>query len=133
MRSVFAPHQYVRIVRFQNAVRLIKANRFLRLSDLAYDRNYVDQSDFIKDMKAFSGYTPTDLAKTVQAGIRLPCALILPRTHGPSTDSGDILDRATPALSWSRIARRPSRVGDSPVVPTASCCAESMKAAYAES
>jgi AraC-like DNA-binding protein len=127
-----SPHHYIRIVRFQEAVRLIKGNQFERLSDVAYDLNYVDQSHFIKDIKAFSGYTPTDLVKTLQAGIGLPCALILARTHRPSTDSGDVLDHARretqPALPSSRIARRPSRVGDSPVVPTVSCCADSTKA-----
>jgi AraC-like DNA-binding protein len=76
-----SPHHYIRIVRFQEAVRLIKADQFERLSDVAYDLNYVDQSHFIKDIKAFSGYTPTGLVQTVQAGIGLPCALILPRTH----------------------------------------------------
>jgi hypothetical protein len=49
---------------------------------VAYDLNYVDQSHFIKDIKTFSGYTPTDLVQTVQAGIDLPCALILARTPG---------------------------------------------------
>jgi AraC-like DNA-binding protein len=89
-----SPHQYIRIVRFREAVRLMKANQFERLSDVAYDLNYVDQSHFIKDVKAFSGYTPTDLVQTVQTGIMLPCALILARTAGPSTDAGDVLGPA---------------------------------------
>jgi AraC-like DNA-binding protein len=76
-----SPHQYIRIVRFREAMRLIQANQFDRLSDVAYDLNYVDQSHFIKDVKAFSGYTPTGLVHTVQAGNNLPCALILARTH----------------------------------------------------
>lgn len=77
IRSVgVSPHKYIRIGRFQAAVRLIKANRFERLSDLACELNYVDQSHFIKDVKAFSGYTPTELADTVKASIGLPCALI---------------------------------------------------------
>jgi len=58
-----------RIMRFREAVRLIRARQFERLSDVAYDLNYVDQSHFIKDIKAFSGYTPTGLVQTVQAGI----------------------------------------------------------------
>jgi AraC-like DNA-binding protein len=80
-----SPHQYIRIVRFQEALRLIRTNQFERLSDVAYDLNYVDQSHFIKDMKAFSGYTPTRLVQTVHAGITLPCAVILERTEGPVT------------------------------------------------
>jgi AraC-like DNA-binding protein len=70
------PHSYIRIARFRKAFRLIKANQFERLSDIAYDLSYVDQSHFIKDMKAFSGYTPTRLADTIHTGIELPCALI---------------------------------------------------------
>ena len=71
------PHHYIRIARFREAMRLMKANQFERLSDIAYDLNYVDQSHFIKDVKAFSGYTPHDLVQTVQAAVDLPCALIL--------------------------------------------------------
>ena len=73
-----SPHNYIRIARFRKALRLIKAHRFERLSDIAYDLNFVDQSHFIKDVKAFSGYTPGNLIETVRAGIELPCALILP-------------------------------------------------------
>jgi AraC-like DNA-binding protein len=125
-----SPHQYIRIVRFREAMRLIKAHRFERLSDVAYDLNYVDQSHFIKDIKTFSGYTPTGLVQTVQAGIDLPCALILARTPGSSTNSGNVLGRARrqiqPPLSSSRTAR-PSHIGDFPVVPTVSCGADSTK------
>ena len=81
-----SPHQYIRIVRFREALRLIKANQFDRLSDVAYDFNYVDQSHFIKDIKAFSGYTPTGLVQTIQAGIDLPCAVILAPTDRSSSD-----------------------------------------------
>jgi AraC-like DNA-binding protein len=84
-----SPHQYIRIVRFQDAVRRITSNQFERLSDVAYDLNYVDQSHFIKDVKAFSGYTPTGLVQTVQGGVRLPCAVILARTDQASTGRSD--------------------------------------------
>ena len=72
-----SPHHYIRIVRFRKAMRLMKARRFHRLSDLAYDLNYVDQSHFIKDSKAFSGYAPGRLVRTVQSGVELPCAFVL--------------------------------------------------------
>jgi AraC-like DNA-binding protein len=72
-----SPHHYIRIARFQEAVRLMKTTRFERLSDLAYDLNYADQSHLIKEIREFSGYTPTSLARTVQKSIDLPCALIL--------------------------------------------------------
>jgi AraC-like DNA-binding protein len=71
------PHQYIRIVRFREAIRLIKRTQFERLSDIAYDLNYVDQSHFIKEIKALSGYAPKRLVQTVRTGVELPCALIL--------------------------------------------------------
>ena len=70
------PHQYIRILRFRAALHLMKAGQFDRLSDVAYDLNYVDQSHFIKDTKALSGYTPKQLAAMVDTGVDLPCALI---------------------------------------------------------
>jgi AraC-like DNA-binding protein len=103
-----SPHHYIRIVRFQEAVRLIKTNQFERLSDVAYDLNYVDQSHFIKDIKQFSGYTPTSLVQTVQTSIDLPCALILAPTQRPSADGDNGLGQATregpAALSSLRVA-----------------------------
>ncbi len=87
-----SPHHYIRIVRFQEALRRIKANQFERLSDVAYDLNYVDQSHFIKEVKAFSGHTPTDLARTVQAGIGLPCALIPAPAHEPQPSAAITFD-----------------------------------------
>jgi len=72
-----SPHHYIRIVRFRKAMRLMKAHQFHRLSDLAYDLSYVDQSHFIKDSKAFSGCTPGRLVHTVRSGVELPCAFVL--------------------------------------------------------
>jgi AraC-like DNA-binding protein len=75
-----SPHQYIRILRFREALHLMRAGQFDRLSDVAYDLNYVDQSHFIKDTKALSGYTPGQLVTAVDAGVDLPCALIeIPR------------------------------------------------------
>jgi AraC-like DNA-binding protein len=61
-----SPHHYIRIMRFQEAVRLMKTRQFDRLSDIAYDLNYADQSHFIKDIKDFSGHTPKSLSQTVR-------------------------------------------------------------------
>jgi AraC-like DNA-binding protein len=87
------PHQYIRILRFREAVQLMKANRFQRLSDVAYDLNYVDQSHFIKDVKAFAGCTPMGLVQAIQAGIDLPCAVILAPAHGSPADGRDLRGR----------------------------------------
>jgi AraC-like DNA-binding protein len=80
-----SPHQYIRIARFREALRRIRGHQFERLSDVAYDLNYVDQSHLIKDIKAFSGYTPTGLVQMVRGSIDLPCAVILAQTHGSSS------------------------------------------------
>jgi AraC-like DNA-binding protein len=57
---------YLRIRRFQEAVRLMKAGQFERLSDIAYDLGYTDQSHFIKDTREFTGYTPKRLSRAVE-------------------------------------------------------------------
>ena len=57
---------YLRIMRFQEAVRLMKAGRVERLSDMAYDLGYSDQSHFIKDIREFTGYTPKSLSYAVE-------------------------------------------------------------------
>jgi AraC-like DNA-binding protein len=72
-----SPHQYLRILRFQEALRLLRAGRFEKLSDLACELNYVDQSHFAKDTREFSGYSPTSLAETVREAVPMPCSLIL--------------------------------------------------------
>jgi AraC-like DNA-binding protein len=79
-----SPHHYLRILRFQEGVRLLRLRRFERLSDLACELNYADQSHFIKDTREFSGYTPRNLSETIRTALDLPCALILaaPRNGG---------------------------------------------------
>ena len=57
------PHLYLRVKRFNEAIRLIKTGQFERLTDVAYALNFSDQSHFIRDIKAFSGMTPTSLSQ----------------------------------------------------------------------
>jgi AraC-like DNA-binding protein len=59
------PQVYLRVKRFNAAIRLIKTRRFERLTDVAAALNFTDQSHFIRDIKAFSGMTPTSLAQQV--------------------------------------------------------------------
>lgn len=54
------PQQYLRILRFQQAIRQVIASVSDRLSSVAYDLNYADQSHFIRDFKEFSGFTPKE-------------------------------------------------------------------------
>ena len=60
-----SPHLYIRVKRFNEAIRLIKTRQFERLTDVAYALNFYDQSHFIHDIKAFSGMTPKSLSQKV--------------------------------------------------------------------
>lgn len=55
--SGFSPKLYSRIIRFQSAVNQY-GNNNKSLTEIAYDCGYYDQSHFIHDFKAFSGYHP---------------------------------------------------------------------------
>lgn len=57
------PLQFLRIKRFEKSLQYIRSkdyNGSWKLSDLAYDLNYVDQSHFIRDFKRFSKHTPME-------------------------------------------------------------------------
>lgn len=56
-----SPHVYIRLRRFNEAIRLIKNGRYERLTDVAHALNFYDQSHLIRDIKAFSGTTPRSL------------------------------------------------------------------------
>jgi AraC-like DNA-binding protein len=59
------PQFYIRVKRFNEAIRLMKTRPFEKLTDVAYALNYYDQSHFIRDIKAFSGITPKNLVQKV--------------------------------------------------------------------
>jgi len=59
------PNVYLRMKRFNEAIRMIKTRRFKRLTDVAFALNFSDQSHFIRDFKAFSGMTPKSLSQKV--------------------------------------------------------------------
>jgi AraC-like DNA-binding protein len=60
-----SPHLYIRVKRFNEAICLIKTGRFERLTDVATALNFSDQSHCIRDIKAFSGMTPSSLSQRV--------------------------------------------------------------------
>lgn len=55
-----SPRMYLRIVRFQETVKQLRAGHYAKLSDVAYDQGYADQSHFIRAFKEFSGLSPKD-------------------------------------------------------------------------
>ncbi len=60
-----SPHAYIRVKRFNEAIRLIKTRQFARLTDVAAALNFYDQSHLIRDIKEFSGITPRSLSQKV--------------------------------------------------------------------
>ena len=60
-----SPQVYIRVKRFNEAIRLMKSGQLERLIDVAYALNFSDQSHFIRDIRAFSGMTPRSLSQRV--------------------------------------------------------------------
>ncbi|HEY4111026.1 helix-turn-helix transcriptional regulator [Puia sp.] len=60
-----SPKAYSRICQFQPAFRQLSMGEFSRLSDIAYDNGYADQSHLIRVFRQFTGCTPKEyLART---------------------------------------------------------------------
>lgn len=60
-----SPQFFIRLKRFNEAMRMIDSGQYERLSDVAYALNYFDQSHFIRDIKSFSGITPKSISQKV--------------------------------------------------------------------
>jgi AraC-like DNA-binding protein len=60
-----APQFYIRVKRFNEAIKLMDTGEYERLSDVAYALNFHDQSHFIRDIKQFSGITPRNISQKV--------------------------------------------------------------------
>lgn len=59
------PQRYLKIRRVNAAFRLMGSGEFERLSDVAHELNFYDQSHFIRDIKALSGTTPKSISQRV--------------------------------------------------------------------
>jgi AraC-like DNA-binding protein len=55
------PQFYIRVKRYNEAIRLMQTRQFEKLTDLAHHLNFYDQSHFVRDIKALSGLTPKNL------------------------------------------------------------------------
>lgn len=53
-----SPKLYARISRFQSTLENLRKTKCCRLTDIAYQHNYADQSHFIREFKAFAGTNP---------------------------------------------------------------------------
>jgi AraC-like DNA-binding protein len=61
-----SPLSYIRVRRFNEAIRLMKTGQFDKLTDVAHALNFYDQSHFIRDLKEFSGITPKSILQKVE-------------------------------------------------------------------
>ncbi|MBB2148092.1 AraC family transcriptional regulator [Pedobacter gandavensis] len=57
------PKLFSRICRFQSSLKQLNNHQFDKLSDLAYESNYADQSHFIRSFKEFTGLSPHQYRK----------------------------------------------------------------------
>ncbi|MEZ0611865.1 helix-turn-helix domain-containing protein [Fibrella sp. WM1] len=53
-----SPRLFSRICRFQSALSQLESRSYGKLSDIAFDNGYADQSHFIRSFKEFTGSTP---------------------------------------------------------------------------
>lgn len=58
------PNQYRRICQFHISFSQLRAKDFDKLSDVAYDNGFADQSHFIRSFKEFTQVTPNDYLKS---------------------------------------------------------------------
>ena len=58
------PNQYRRICQFHISFAQLRAKDFDKLSDVAYDNGFADQSHFIRSFKEFTLITPNDYLKS---------------------------------------------------------------------
>lgn len=57
------PNLYRRIRQFDTAFQQLNGRRFSKLSDIAYENGYADQSHYIRAFKEFTSITPKDYMK----------------------------------------------------------------------
>jgi len=58
------PSQYRRICQFQVSFEQLRGKEFNKLTDIAYDNGFADQSHFIRSFKEFTQITPNDYLRS---------------------------------------------------------------------
>jgi AraC-like DNA-binding protein len=58
------PNQYRRICQFQISFEQLRGKAFKKLTDIAYDNGFADQSHFIRSFKEFTQVTPNDYLRS---------------------------------------------------------------------
>jgi AraC-like DNA-binding protein len=62
-----SPKVFSRICQFQPAFRQLSQGQFSKLSDIAYDNGYADQSHLIRAFREFTGLTPGEYLERTTA------------------------------------------------------------------
>jgi len=58
-----SPKLFGRICRFQVSLNQLRKDNYDKLSDIAYENGYADQSHFIRSFREFAGVSPFDFKK----------------------------------------------------------------------
>lgn len=58
------PNQYRRICQFETSFTQLREKNFDKLTDIAYDNGFADQSHFIRSFREFTDTTPNDYLRT---------------------------------------------------------------------
>jgi AraC-like DNA-binding protein len=58
-----SPLAYIRIKRFNEALRLMRTGQYGTLTEVAYALKFHDQSHFVREIKTFTGNTPKSLSR----------------------------------------------------------------------
>jgi AraC-like DNA-binding protein len=61
-----SPMLFARICRFQASLNQLRSQSYDKLSDIAFEQEYADQSHFIRNFKEFTGLTPFQFRKSMQ-------------------------------------------------------------------
>src|SRR5688572_8285715 len=62
-----SPKMYRRVCQFQSAFQKLNQYQFSKVSDIAYEHGYADQSHFIRVFKEFTNITPREYLKNMKA------------------------------------------------------------------
>jgi AraC-like DNA-binding protein len=64
-RLGLSPKAFSKFIRFQSLIGHLNEHRECRMTDLAVDSGYYDQSHFIKEFKEFASVTPREYARAI--------------------------------------------------------------------
>ena len=53
-----SPKLFSRICRFQSSLQQLRDNDYTKLSDIAFEHEFADQSHFIRTFREFAGFSP---------------------------------------------------------------------------